>query len=121
MLGITLKTTSTNLFEFDMLIQMSDKERMVLVDMDGVMADFDGAALASIPVEQRVARSSFYVIQDYDEVIRPDIEAVYNAPGFFESLEPMPGLFEAWQTMIDNAYHPRVASAPLSSNPTAIE
>ncbi len=100
---------------------MKNHERTVLVDMDGVMADFDTSALTSIPIEQRVSRSSFYVAHDYDEEFRPMIEAVYNAPGFFNSLEPIPGMQEAWQVMIDNGYHPRVASAPLSSNRTAIE
>lgn len=33
----------------------------------------------------------------------------------------MPGLLDAWQAMIDAGYAPQVASAPLSSNPTAIE
>lgn len=100
---------------------MKNYERTVLVDMDGVMADFDTSALVSVPIEKRVLRSSFYVAHDYDEAIRPDIEAVYNTPGFFNSLEPIPGMQEAWQVMIDNGYHPRVASAPLPSNPTAIE
>ena len=85
------------------------------------MADFDTAAIANISADQRMSRSNFYIAHDYDETIRPSIEAIYNAPGFFESLEPMPGLLEAWQAMIDNGYHPQVASAPLTSNRTAIE
>ena len=100
---------------------MTKSERVVLVDMDGVMADFDTAAVKSIPEDLRVDRSHFYVAQDYEEALRPSIEVAYNAPGFFENLEPMPGLLEAWQIMIDNGYQPQVASAPLSSNPTAIE
>jgi 5'-nucleotidase len=89
--------------------------------MDGVMADFDTAALVSIPIEQRLDRSQFYVAHDYDESLRPIIETTYNAPGFFEELEPMPGMIESWQAMIDNGYHPQVASAPLTSNRSAIE
>lgn len=100
---------------------MKNYERTVLVDMDGVMADFDSAALVSIPTETRVLRSNFYVAHDYEETLRPSIEEVYNSPGFFNTLEPIPGMQEAWQTMIDNGYHPRVASAPLPSNRTAIE
>gem|GEM_PF-953695 len=111
----------TNYYREHKVSNMKNHEHTVLVDMDGVMADFDTAAVVSIPTERRVSRSNFYVAHDYDEAIRPDIEAVYNAPGFFNSLEPMPGVQEAWQVMIDNGYHPRVASAPLSSNRTAIE
>lgn len=100
---------------------MNDHKRDVLIDMDGVMADFDTAALVAVPNDRRISRTNFYVAHDYDEMLRPGIEEIYNAPGFFESLEPMPGMHEAWQVMIDNGYHPRVASAPLSSNRTAVE
>ena len=100
---------------------MENHERTVLVDMDGVMADFDNAALVSIPAEQRIDRANFYIAHDYDESLRPGIEAAYNTPGFFETLEPMPGILESWQVMIDNGYHPQVASAPLSSNRSAVE
>lgn len=100
---------------------MLHNTRTVLIDMDGVMADFDAAALVNVPANQRRARSSFYVADDYPETVRPSIEAAYNTPRFFETLEPMPGLLEAWQIMIDHGYVPRVASAPLASNPTAVE
>ena len=100
---------------------MSERLNTVLVDMDGVMADFDSAALANVPEHLIVPRSQFYTALDYPEYMRSGIESVYNAPGFFEELEPMPGLLNAWQAMLDGGYQPRVASAPLSSNKTAIE
>ncbi|MDN5275521.1 MAG: 5(3)-deoxyribonucleotidase [Candidatus Saccharibacteria bacterium] len=100
---------------------MSELGKTVLVDMDGVMADFDNAALVSISKKDIVLRSSFYVAHDYPANLQPAIEDVYNAPEFFENLEPMPGLKEAWQEMIDNGYDPRVASAPLASNRSAVE
>lgn len=100
---------------------MEERDSTVLIDMDGVMVDFDKAALINIPEAERVARSSFYVADDYPDKEADLIKRVYDAPGFFESLEAMPGLLEAWQTLIDNGYKPRVASAPLSSNPTAVE
>lgn len=100
---------------------MNSESRTVLIDMDGVMADFDTAALANVPQEQIVERSEFYVAKDYPIKLQPTIEAAYNTPGFFENLTPMPGLFKAWQSLIDNGYRPQVASSPLSSNPTAIE
>lgn len=100
---------------------MTERQRTVLVDMDGVMADFDSAALANVSRDLIVPRSQFYVAHDYPEELRPDIEKVYNSAEFFENLESMPGLFEGWQTMLDNGYMPRVASAPLASNRSAIE
>ena len=98
-----------------------ERNRTVLVDMDGVMADFDSAALINVPTDKIVEKSEFYVAKDYPAELRQTIEATYNSIGFLENIPPMPGLFEAWQTMIDNGFEPRVASAPLSSNPSAIE
>lgn len=100
---------------------MTERQRTVLVDMDGVMADFDSAALVNMPRNLIVPRSQFYVAHDYPEELRPDIEAVYNSPEFFENLEAMEGLHQGWQVMLDNGYLPRVASAPLESNRNAIE
>lgn len=99
---------------------MTERQRTVLVDMDGVMADFDSAALVNMPRNLIVPRSQFYVAHDYPEELRPDIEALYNSPEFFENLEAMEGLHEGWQAMLDNGYLPRVASAPLESNRNAI-
>ena len=100
---------------------MTERQRTVLVDMDGVMADFDSAALINMPRELIVPRSQFYVAHDYPEDVRPGIEAIYNSPDFFENLEVMQGLHDGWQAMLDNGYLPRVASAPLESNRNAIE
>lgn len=100
---------------------MSELYNTVLVDMDGVMANFDASALAGIPEVDRVPKIHFYVTDHYNAEQSQAIKLVHNAPGFFEDLEPMPGLLEGWQTLIDNGYDPRVASAPLSANPNAVE
>ncbi|XP_057274606.1 5'(3')-deoxyribonucleotidase, cytosolic type [Pezoporus wallicus] len=82
----------------------------VLVDMDGVVADFEGAVLrgfsARFPAEPRVelaARSGFSVREQY-RGLRPDLAAkvasVYESPGFFLGLDPIPGALEALQEMI---------------------
>lgn len=100
---------------------MSEFDKTVLIDMDGVMADFDTAATSHLSPEEIVERTNFYVAHDYPLQMRPSIEDVYNAPGFFEGLEPIPGMMEGWQSLLDDGYIPRVASAPLSSNVTAVE
>lgn len=100
---------------------MTEIQKTVLVDMDGVMADFDRAALSEVPQDLIVPRSQFYVAHDYPEDLRPSIEAVYNSPEFFENLDVIEGVHEGWQAMLDNGYSPRVASAPLRSNKNSIE
>lgn len=100
---------------------MNEHNKTVLVDMDGVMADFDTGALVNIPEAERVTKTSFYLTESYSAEQAAIIKATYSEPGFFEWLDVMPGLMEGWQSIIDSGRNPRVASAPLSSNPTSIE
>uniref|UniRef100_K7FEM4 5', 3'-nucleotidase, cytosolic n=1 Tax=Pelodiscus sinensis TaxID=13735 RepID=K7FEM4_PELSI len=82
----------------------------VLVDMDGVLADFEGAVLraflARYPGEAHVEladRRGFSVLEQY-RCLREDLEAkvanIYESPGFFLGLEPIPGAIEAMKEMI---------------------
>ncbi|NXA04439.1 NT5C protein, partial [Sapayoa aenigma] len=82
----------------------------VLVDMDGVLADFEGGVLrefrARFPAEPRVElaeRRGFSVREQYRN-LREDLAAkvasVYESPGFFLELDPIPGALEAVQEMI---------------------
>ncbi|NXU85376.1 NT5C protein, partial [Xiphorhynchus elegans] len=82
----------------------------VLVDMDGVLADFEGAVLREFrgrfPAEPRVEleeRRGFSVREQYRN-LREDLAAkvasVYESPGFFLKLDPIPGALEAMQEMI---------------------
>uniref|UniRef100_A0A8C6YJZ8 5', 3'-nucleotidase, cytosolic n=1 Tax=Naja naja TaxID=35670 RepID=A0A8C6YJZ8_NAJNA len=82
----------------------------VLVDMDGVLSDFEGGLLrdfvASYPGEPHVepARRKGFSAQDQYRRLREDlgdkIASVYESPGFFLSLQPIPGAIEAMHEMI---------------------
>ncbi|OPJ88613.1 5'(3')-deoxyribonucleotidase, cytosolic type [Patagioenas fasciata monilis] len=82
----------------------------VLVDMDGVLADFEAAVLrgfcSRFPGEPRVelaARSGFSVREQYGclrEDLGDKVASVYESPGFFLGLDPIPGALEAMQEMI---------------------
>ncbi|KAM5151041.1 5'(3')-deoxyribonucleotidase, cytosolic type isoform 3-T3 [Callospermophilus lateralis] len=81
----------------------------VLVDMDGVLADFEAGLLRGflrrfpgephVPLEQR---RGFLASEQY-RALRPDladkVASVYEAPGFFLDLEPIPGALEALREM----------------------
>ncbi|XP_004090543.2 5'(3')-deoxyribonucleotidase, cytosolic type isoform X3 [Nomascus leucogenys] len=81
----------------------------VLVDMDGVLADFEAGLLRGfrrrfpeephVPLEQR---RGFLAREQY-RALRPDladkVASVYEAPGFFLDLEPIPGALDAVREM----------------------
>lgn len=81
----------------------------VLVDMDGVLADFEAGLLRGfqrrfpgephVPLEER---RGFFAREQYG-ALRPDladkVTSVYEAPGFFLDLEPIPGALEAMREM----------------------
>ncbi|XP_077019943.1 5'(3')-deoxyribonucleotidase, cytosolic type [Tamandua tetradactyla] len=81
----------------------------VLVDMDGVLADFEAGLLRAfrrrfprephVPLEER---RGFFASEQY-RALRPDlaekVASVYKAPGFFLDLEPIPGALEALREM----------------------
>ncbi|XP_068932566.1 LOW QUALITY PROTEIN: 5'(3')-deoxyribonucleotidase, cytosolic type [Petaurus breviceps papuanus] len=78
----------------------------VLVNMDGVLADFEGGLLRGFrlrfPQEPYVAmeeRRGILAREQYG-ALRPDLAGkVCEAPGFFLELEPIPGSLEALQEM----------------------
>jgi len=101
---------------------MTKRETLdVLIDMDNTLFDFDAPILESIDVADRVERTNFYITKDYPAPLHEQIKQVYNDPDFFCNLAIKEGATEAWQAMLDNDYSPRIASAPLTSNPYAIE
>ena len=73
----------------------------ILVDMDGVIADFDGEFLKRwrerhpdklfIPFEER---TTFYVKDQYPEELKPLVAEILLEPGFFREIMPMDGARE---------------------------
>lgn len=100
---------------------MKNSDRpIVLVDMDGVLADFD-AGIENQLINQVAgiapfsARTSFYIRDTYPEH-QAKIEAIHNAEGFFRNLPVIDGAIEGWQKLIDLGYEPRICSSPLLSH-----
>src|SRR5258706_16109929 len=70
----------------------------ILVDMDGVLADFETAFLTQWkqrhpekPYISLEERSTFYLHEQYPLELRDLVPEIYCAPNFFRSLAPIPG------------------------------
>ena len=95
----------------------------VLIDMDGVLANFDSEVLNRIQKQYPhipilSARSNFYIADDYPEH-KELVREISDQPGFFESLPLVDSALEGWQRIIDLGYNPRICSSPISSNPNS--
>ncbi|HVO43324.1 MAG TPA: 5'-3'-deoxyribonucleotidase [Aggregatilineales bacterium] len=95
---------------------------LILVDMDGVLADFESAFLqiwrtqqpdkVSIALEDR---RGFHLVDDYPGEYKELIQAIIAAPGFFRSLEPLTGGLEALKTMQDLGHDVLICTSPLEN------
>jgi 5'-nucleotidase len=92
----------------------------ILVDMDGVLADFEGGFLKLwkqayphkpyIPVENR---NVFYITDQYPQEWRADIHQIFTQPNFFRNLEPIPGGREALSVMKALGLEVFICTSPL--------
>lgn len=97
--------------------------KVILVDQDSVLADFEGEFLRRwrqrhpdyphVPLEQR---RSFYIADDYPEEFRGLVRAIHNSPGFIASLPPIPGALEALQEMKQAGHIVKICTSPLVRN-----
>jgi len=93
---------------------------LLLVDMDGVLADFTQGVLdlmvvhhpeiAPLPYE---AHTKFEVQDNYPEDLRASIRHLCEQPGFFKALKPMVGAIEGMRWLVAAGHDVRICTAPL--------
>lgn len=94
----------------------------ILVDMDGVIADFDGEFLKRwkerypdkpyVPFEER---TTFYVRDSYPEELKPYVAEILLAPTFFRDMMPMDRAIEALFDMDKIGLEVFICTSPLST------
>ncbi|MEK6858591.1 MAG: 5'-3'-deoxyribonucleotidase [Nanoarchaeota archaeon] len=100
----------------------------ILVDMDGVVADFERGFLDSYrnahpnsPFISLVDRTSFYIKDQYTKELRGLVEGVYNTPGFYRNLPLIEGSVDALREMVLGGHTVYICTTPLFSNPTCLQ
>lgn len=94
----------------------------ILVDMDGVIADFDKEFFQRwrerhpdklyIPLEER---NTFYVKDSYPDELKPLVVEILLEPGFFQDMIPVPGAMDALVEMDAMGFEVFICSSPLST------
>lgn len=100
----------------------------ILIDMDGVLADFEKGFLDSYrrthpdkPFIPLTDRTSFYIRDQYPQEVRDLVEGVYTTSGFYRTLPLVGGSVNALHEMVLRGHNVNVCTAPLFSNPTCLQ
>ncbi len=94
---------------------------IILVDQDGVLADFDGGIVKLfrqqypkeffVPLEKR---KHFYTEEDYSLRLRKKVIALYHQRGFCRNLEPMPGAINGIRNLVKIGHQVLICTTPLT-------
>jgi 5'-nucleotidase len=98
---------------------------VILLDMDDVLAEFEKNFLErwlsrhpDLPYIPREQRNLFKLERQYPADHRDAVRAIIREPGFFLSLDPIPGGLEAVRQMIGLGHDVFFCTAPITDCPT---
>src|SRR5512147_86565 len=94
----------------------------ILVDMDGVIADFDQELVIrwrerhpDQPYVPLAERKTFYVKDSYPEELKPLVVEILLESSFFRDMLPMQGAIEALHEMQAMGWEVFICTSPLST------
>lgn len=101
--------------------------KIILVDLDGPLADFEGEFLKKwrkqfpdeffIPLEQR---RKFFLNDDYPEHLREKVARIIATVGFFADPSPIPGSMDAIKKMVALDHKVLVCTSDIYTNTTGL-
>lgn len=105
-----------------------DIERILLVDMDGVLCDYVGhfdtvwrQRHPDAPTLDDVkGRSAYQVHTAYPEEYKADIYTILREPGFYRDLPAIPGAIEALKAIRKGGWDIYICTAPMTSSQTCL-
>lgn len=92
---------------------------LILIDQDGVLADFECHVKSiwyerfGVALPERV-RSHFYLHDDYPEY-KDALQTIYAERGFFANLPPVAGAIVALHELLDAGLDVRICTAPVDA------
>lgn len=102
-------------------------EHTALVDMDGVIADYEERNneiirehFPNVPIVKN--RTEFYLedtYQEYEGVAETLYEAI-RQPGFFSSFPVVEGSFDGFTQMLESGIQPVICSSPARDHPSVV-
>lgn len=97
---------------------------IILVDQDGVLADFEGGFLRlwrerhpDLPYVPLVDRRTFLIEDQYPAEHLGLVREIQNARGFFLGFQPIPGALAALREMLAAGHEVFICTSPISANP----
>lgn len=96
------------------------RTKLILLDQDGVLADFELGVRRSwqqlfhqaIPLGQR---HHFYLRDDLPEQYHTALHQIYARRGFFAQLPPVRGAIEAAQQLLNAGHDVRICTSPITA------
>jgi 5'-nucleotidase len=102
-------------------------KKIILVDMDGVIADFELGFLKSwqqnhpdLPYFALEQRKSFYVRDQYPQDQKQLVEKIYKSEGFYRNLPVISGSVQAFKEL-EKSCELFICTSPLSGNKFCIQ
>ena len=95
---------------------------LILLDQDGVLADFERGFGDvwnlrygdHMPALAPSTRKSFRLTDDYPPHLADAVRSIYEARGFYRSLPPMPGALAGVRDLLEEGHDVRICTSPLT-------